>query len=287
MFDRGGAKLTMRRRNSVVLGIAALIGLQIAAPTDSVAKDRSVSIETKAAGQFPGTLYSPETPGPHPGVLVLHTAAGLKETEHIHARNLAGAGFAALVVSYPIGWVASTNAGLAETVDWLRTQPESRDMPVGVIGFSLGASKAFLVAALRPKEVKAVVSYYGTYNVEISKFRKVAQQIRAKTNAAVPSPVQVAGNIGGAVLLLQGGNDDETPPDQTAQIKAALEKGRKVYELKIYPGAVHMFEREERFHPPGRRTSFGTITGYSATAAKDSWERTLDWLNRYLRPAAN
>lgn len=285
MTDLGEWRFRTRRRKGVAAAVAALTALHLTAAA-ATAKDRDVSIETKAAGKFAGKLYSPETPGPHPGVLVLHTAAGLKEADHIHARNLAKAGFAALVISYPIGWTASTNSGLAETVDWLRRQAESRDMPIGVIGFSLGASKALLVAALRPKEVKAVVSYYGTYNVEISKFSKVAQRIRAKTNTAVPFPVQVSGNIGGAVLLLQGENDDETPPDQTAQMIAALEKGKKVYELKIYPGAVHMFEREDRFHPPGHRTSFGTVTAYNAAAAKDSWALTLDWLNRHLRQAA-
>jgi dienelactone hydrolase len=48
-----------------------------------------------------------------------------------------------------------------------------------------------------------------------------------------------------------------------------------------------MFERELRFHPPGRRTSFGTVTAYDAAAAKDSWAKAVDWLNRHLRPAAN
>jgi dienelactone hydrolase len=177
------------------------------------------------------------------------------------------------------------NEGLAETVDWLRQQPESRDMPIGVVGYSLGASKALLVAALRPKAIKAAVSYYGTYNVEISKFRQVARQVREKSHSPTPSPVEVASRIEGAVLLLQGGDDDETPPDQTAQMKAALDRAKVKYEVVVYPGAVHMFEREPQFHPPGRRTSFGTATRYDPAAAKDSWEKTLDWLNRHLRPA--
>lgn len=252
---------------------------------DAAIKQRDVTIATKAAGPLTGTLYAPDQAGPAPGVLVVHTAGGLNEAERIHARNLAEAGFVALVVTYRVGWVAPMNEGLAEAADWLRAQQESLGMPVGVVGFSLGASKALLVAALRPQFIKAAVAYYGTYNVEISKFQGVAQKSRAATGLPTPSPVEVAGQLGAAVLLLQGGDDDETPPDQTAQMKAALEKAKKTYELIVYPGAVHMFEREERFHPRGRRTSFGTTTGYDPVAAKDSWEKTLGWLNRHLRSA--
>jgi len=263
----------------------ALLSLQLTS-ADAAIKQRDVTIQTKAAGSLTGRLYAPDQADAVPGVLVLHTAGGLRDADHLHARTLAEAGFAALVVSYPIGWVASVNEGLAEAATWLRAQKESLQMPIGVMGFSLGASKALLVAALRPQFIKAVVSYYGTYNADISKFKAAAQKARAASMQATPSPVQVAGRLSAAVLLLQGENDDETPPDQTAQMKAALEKGKKTFELVIYPGAVHMFEREPKYHPPGNRTSFGTVTGYDAAAAKDSWEKSVAWLNRYLRSEA-
>jgi carboxymethylenebutenolidase len=264
--------------------VCLLIGTN---PSIAAVSQREVSIATKAAGALTGTLYVSDQPGAKPGVLVLHTAGGLSDADRMHAHNFAEAGFTALVVSYRIGWTASMNDGLAEAVDWLRQQPESRNMPVGVVGYSLGATKALIVAALRPKAVKAAVSYYGTYNVEISKFKQVARQVREKTGAPTPSPVEMAGRIEAAVLLLQGGDDDETPPDQTAQMRAALDRAKVKHEVVIYPGAVHMFERELRFHPPGRRTNFGTATAYDATAAKDSWAKTVDWLNRYLRSVAN
>jgi dienelactone hydrolase len=275
--------VTTTRRIFCAIAVSAIA---CASPSGSDAAQREVSIKTKSAGALAGTLYTSGRTGARPAVLILHTANGLSEAERIHARNLAEAGFTALVVSYRVGWIASMNEGLAEAVDWLRQQPESRNMPVGVVGFSLGASKTLLVAALRPEAVKAAVSYYGTYNVEISKFKQVARQARDKARSATPSPVGAANRIKGAVLLLQGGEDDETPADQTAQMRSALDQANVRYELVIYPGAVHMFEREARFHPPGRRTSFGTATGYDAAAAKDSWEKTVAWLNRHLRAGA-
>lgn len=229
--------------------IAAFFIFQFASAHAAI-KERAVSVPTKASGNLSGTLYTPAASGPAPAILILHTAGGLSEADRLYARGLAEAGFVALTAPYQIGWVASVNQGLAEAVDWLRQQPESLAMPVGVVGFSLGASKALLVAALRPAAVKAVVAYYGTYNVEISKFKDAVRRGRQKNGLATPSPVQVASKIDGAILLLQGERDDETAPDQTRQMTAALDRAKKTYELKIYPGAVHMFERETKYHPP-------------------------------------
>jgi dienelactone hydrolase len=270
----------MFRLRSAALALVAMIVLH--GPADA-AVQKTVAIRTTAAGRLAGTFYFPESAGPVPAVLVLHTAGGLSETDRIYARRLAESGYAALVVSYRVGWVAPTNHALAEAVDWLRKQPQSRDMPVAVIGFSLGASKALLIAALRPRAVKAVVSYYGTYDVRISKFASRVQRAHAMTGMGTPSPVQVADQLGGAVLLLQGGDDEETSPAQTARMKRALESAGKTYKLVVYPGAVHMFEREPKYHPPGLRTKFGTRTGYDPAAAKASWDETLRWLKQYLR----
>lgn len=269
------------RLRSAALALAAT--LVLLAPASAAVRQEPVSIHTRAAGRLSGTFYFPDSPGAVPAVLVLHTAGGLSETDRSFARRLAEAGYAALVVSYRVGWVAPTNQALAETVDWLRMQPQSRDMPVGVIGFSLGASKAILTAALRPKSVKAVVSYYGTYDVRISKFNSLVRRAHAMTGLSTPSPVQVVDHLEGAVLLLQGGSDEETSPAQTERMKRALDSAGKPYKLVVYPGAVHMFEREPKYHPPGQRTKFGTRTGYDPAAAKASWDETLRWLKQYLK----
>jgi dienelactone hydrolase len=265
----------------IPLVAAVLMSCCVVATAHAAVTVRAVTVPTRAAGNLHGALFASGKPAP--GVLILHTAAGLKKPERIYARKLAEAGFTALVVAYKPGWLAKTNTGLAEALDWLVTQPEARGMPLGVVGFSLGGSKALLVAALRRNTVKAVVAYYATYDVEASKFKAVARKARQKSGQATPSPVQIVGQIDGAVLLLNGGDDDETDPRQTAAMEAALEKANKTYELKVYQGAVHMFDRPPPFHPRGNRTSFGTATGYNAAAAENSWQMSLAWLNRYLR----
>lgn len=242
-------------------------------------KEREVSISTRFGLTLKGNFYTPDRAQRVPSILILHHGGGLHQAEHNYARRLAAMGFAALTVSYPIGWIGATNAALAEAVDWLAVQPESRDMPVGVLGFSIGGSKALLVAALRPKRIKAVVAYYATYNVRISKFAPHLKSLKQP----VASPVDTAARIGGAILLLHGADDDETDPKQTAQMRQTLIRAGKTFELKTYPGAMHMFDREPRAQPSNNRTNFGTTTGYNEAAARDAWQQSLAWFNRHLR----
>ena len=276
----------MAEGNSRIPLLFAMLVMFQVQPAWALVKERTVSIATKSGPSLTGVLYAPQDGSPSPGVLILHTAGGLSQADQVFAKRLAESGFAVLTIAYSIGWAAPVNEQLAEAVDWLNRQPESQQMPVGVVGFSLGASKALLVAALRPKTVKAVVAYYGTYNVEISKFKQAVQAARSKTGLEMPSPVQVVSKIDGAILLLQGEKDDETPESQTQQMRATLNKSGKTYEIVIYPNAYHMFEREPQFHPSGFRTRFGTKTEYNPHAAQQSWEKSLSWLQQHLKSTA-
>jgi len=266
----GGAVTTQRTGCCYLFGVIllALAGGASAAPTE-----HAISVDTPA-GVVPGTLYVPDPARPAPGILVLHTAGGLLPADRLFAARLAAEGFVTLIVPYTAGWDDATNAPLANVVDWLAQRAEVGGLPVGVVGFSLGASKALLLAARRPA-IQAVVAYYATYDVKKSKFARVL-----RPGVASPSPVETAGQIRGAVLLLNAEQDDETPPDQTEQMIAAL--SGKTFELVRYPKGRHLFEREPQYHPPGGKTKFGTLTEYDADAARDSWERTLAWFRKYL-----
>lgn len=255
--------------------LLAIILFLLAGATKAAPTEHAVSIDTPS-GTVAGTLYVPSPAKPAPGILVLHTAGGLLPADRQFAARLAAEGFVALVVPYTVGWDDATNVQLANVVDWLALREEVGGQPVGVVGFSLGASKALLLAARRPS-IHAVVAYYGTYDVKISKFARVL-----RPGAVSPSPVEEAREIRGAVLLLNAEQDDETPPDQTKKMIAAL--SGKTFELVRYPKGRHMFEREPQHHPPGGKTKFGTMTEYDADAARDSWERTLAWFRKYLVP---
>jgi carboxymethylenebutenolidase len=94
--------------------------------------------------------------------------------------------------------------------------------------------------------------------------------------AAVPfygphPPLENVPNIRAAVLAIYGERDSRINSGIPAIEQAMLEKD-KIYEKIIYQGADHAFHNDtgSRYHPE---------------AARDAWEQTLAWFERYVRNA--
>ncbi|WP_319460546.1 dienelactone hydrolase family protein [Micromonospora sp. RTP1Z1] len=114
---------------------------------------------------------------------------------------------------FDIGMLAER---LAATVDWMATDPDLGPLPVGLFGASTGAAAALVAAAARPERVGAVVSRGG----------------RPDLAGAAQSTVRAP------TLLLVGGLDEQVIV-LNEQAQAAL---GDVAELRIVPGATHLFE---------------------------------------------
>jgi putative phosphoribosyl transferase len=105
---------------------------------------------------------------------------------------------------------------LAGITDWLVKQPSLRGLRIGYFGASTGAAAALKAAALRPAVVKAVVSRGGRPDL---------------AGDALP-------RVSAPTLLIVGGYDDtvlELNRDAMSQMTCKTE-------LKIVPGATHLFE---------------------------------------------
>ncbi len=101
--------------------------------------------------------------------------------------------------------------------DWLRGQPETRALPVGLFGASTGAAAALVAAASRPETVRAVVSRGGRPDL---------------AGSALPY-------VQAPTLLIVGGEDTgviELNQDALEQLQVAQKQ------LVIVPGATHLFE---------------------------------------------
>jgi dienelactone hydrolase len=105
---------------------------------------------------------------------------------------------------------------LVGAVEWLRAQPETMKMKVGLFGASTGGGAALVAAARAPEDIHAVVSRGGRTDL---------------AGAALP-------HVAAPTLLLVGGDDGpviKMNRDAYAQLRCTRE-------LKIIPGASHLFE---------------------------------------------
>ena len=105
---------------------------------------------------------------------------------------------------------------LVNIVDWLRQQPDTKPLPIGLFGASTGGGAALMAAAARPDDIATVVSRGGRPDL-------AGQALR---------------HVFAPTLLIVGGLD--TPVIQMNR-DAMDEMGPDVV-LEIVPGATHLFE---------------------------------------------
>jgi putative phosphoribosyl transferase len=107
---------------------------------------------------------------------------------------------------------------LTYVIDWLKHEPSTKMLSIGLFGSSTGAAAALIAAALRKHEVAAVVSRGGRPDLADLHLMNV----RAPT------------------LLIVGGND----PIVIGLNESASEKLICTKELEIVPRATHLFEEK-------------------------------------------
>jgi len=227
-----------------------------------------------ADGLMPVYLCQPETPGPHPAVIVVMEAFGLNAHIKNVAERVAREGYVAVapdffyrfgspIVSYEdvpraIGYVqrfdwSALMAEVGVVIHHLKSLPEVRADRLGVVGFCVGGTIAFLTACRHASAIKAAVSFYGG-------------GIGADTPTA---PINLADRLQCPVLCLFGETDKMIPMDQVRRIDETLKRLKKTAEVKVYKGAGHGFFCDDR-------------PSYDATAAQSAWEMTRSLFSKYL-----
>jgi len=105
---------------------------------------------------------------------------------------------------------------LVAIVEWLKRQPQTQALPIGLFGASTGGGAALMAAAVRPESIAAVVSRGGR------------PDLAGRALAHVTAPT----------LLIVGG--DDTPV--IAMNHDAMRQMPGPVLLEIVPGATHLFE---------------------------------------------
>lgn len=254
-------------------GVTAIGLLQMLSPNYAMAQQVNFNDETilpeyitydspNGNGEVRGYLVRPAgVEGPLPAVLVVHENRGLNPYIEDVARRVAKAGFMALApdgLSSVGGYPGNDTEGreLQQTVDpeklmndffagaeHLMAREDSTGK-VGAVGFCYGGGVCNALAVAYP-ELAASVPYYG---------RQAAVEDVPKINAP---------------LLLQYAELDERINEGWPAYEEALKANGKTYEAYIYPGVNHGFHND-------------STPRYDQAAADLSWQRTIDWFNRYL-----
>jgi len=127
---------------------------------------------------------------------------------------------------------------LVGAIDWLGREASTATLPVGLFGASTGGGASLMASVARPERVRAVVSRGGRPDL-----------------ADMTLPEVVA-----PTLLVVGGLDDVV----IALNQVAKEQMRAETELRIVPGATHLFEEP------------GTLEQVAVLAR--------DWFTKHLAP---
>ena len=229
---------------------------------------------TTADGAIPSHLSAPTSGGPYPGVIVVMEAFGLNGHIRAVGERIAREGYVTIapdlyhrfgspIVGYEdipkaIDFLkklddAKVIAEVRACVDALKARKDVRGDRIGITGFCMVGRVAFLAATQMPKDLKAVVSFYG-----------------GGIGADHPSaPVNQAEKIQAPVLALWGEKDGMIPLDQVKRVNETMKRLGKTYEDQVYAGAGHGFFCDER-------------ASYHGPSAKDAWTKLTGWFRAHL-----
>jgi carboxymethylenebutenolidase len=233
-------------------------------PNDPRIKSEAVSVASPAGnGSIKGYLVRPSNDAKLPAILVIHENRGLNPYIEDVARRLAVANFIAFApdgLSSQGGYPGDDDKALelfgkldrAKLIEdfqaaalWLKARPDGTGK-LGAVGFCFGGGVVNQLAVRLGADLAAGVPFYG----------------------AQPSPEDAA-RIKAPINAQYGGLDARIT-DGWPAYDAALTKAGVPHEGHIYQGANHGFHND-------------TTPRYDEAAAKEAWQRTLDWFNRYLR----
>ncbi|SRR6266496_6695236 len=193
-----------------------------------------------------------------PGVIVLHAWWGLNSIFKDLCDRLASEGFATFAPDVNSGRIAQTIDEAKQAMseldgqrkhdivtaapEFLRNQPGVRKEPFSIIGFSMGAAWALVLAGEHPEDIRKIVMFYGAGETEYDKIK-----------------VDVLGHFA---------EKDEWEDEKyiNAMHDAMQAAGLKV-DFHVYPDTQHWFFENDR-------------PEFNPQAADLAWKRTLEFLRK-------
>jgi carboxymethylenebutenolidase len=225
-------------------------------------------------GTVRGYLAVPQgSPGPWPGVVVIHEAFGLTDDIRRKADEFAARGYLAVAPDLYSGksWIRCIRAAILQArarsgpaftaLEAARASLAARvdcTGKIGVIGFCMGGGFALLCA---PRDGFAVVS------VNYGEVPKDAESVLA----------------GACPIVASYGKRDPMGTTHPERLQRALTVLNVPHDVEVYPGSGHRFMTESA----GARAAVAKIArmSYQRADAEDSWRRIFAFFGEYLGPA--
>ena len=233
-------------------------------PDDKRIKSERQTVQSPDGnGSIKGYLVRPANDAKLPAVLVIHENRGLNPYVEDVARRLAVANFIAFApdaLTSLGGYPGDDEKALAmfgqldrpktmedflASAKWLKSRPDTTGK-LGAVGFCYGGGVVNQLAVKMGADLNAGVPFYGA-------------QPKPEDAAKIKAPINA-----------QYGELDNRVTDGWPAFDAALSEAKVPHEGHIYKGANHGFHND-------------TTPRYDEAAAKEAWQHTLDWFNKYLR----
>jgi carboxymethylenebutenolidase len=234
-------------------------------PTFNPLYDLLLPMQTRdvARGELKGGGYltTPDGPGPHPGVVVIHEAYGLNDNIKDIARRFAEAGYVALAVDLFSGrnravcmarymggmLLGSVNRygidDLKAALTYLAKDRTVDAKRLGAIGFCMGGGFA-IAWACTDSRLKAIAPFYG----------------------ANPRPLDVVSRL---CPVVGSYPEKDFTAGAARALDKALDQGQVTHDIKIYPDARHSFFNDKS-------------SAYNRAAAEDSWTRVMRFFGEQI-----
>ncbi len=243
--------------------------------------EEALDITTKD-GAMETFICRPERGGPHPAVLFLMDAPGIREELYDMARRLGASGYVVLLPNLYYRAGRDTKYGpdvlekgsaehtrmravrtkmtippvmddVAAMLAFIDGRADVKKGLVGCHGYCMSGPYALAAAARYPDRVAAAASYYGTWLV----------------SDAVESPHLTLAKAKGELYIACAEHDELAPLPMVEELRGLFSRSGAAGELEMYPGVHHGFAF------PGRWC-------YDKPAAERHWERLIALYRRRL-----
>lgn len=225
----------------------------------TIRTERTTYPSADGGTSIPAYVAVPESPGPHPAVLILRGVAGPEDGYTEIAERLASWGYLALLHGWKIRGDdppdALIEADLAGALAFLRLHRAANRARLAVFGFCRGGVHALMAATAHP-DIRLVVIFHG-FAFRPGRARPGLQPYDLAQEIAVPT------------LILHGTEDEQAPIEGMRRLEERARHAGRPIEFKYYEGARHGFA--VRTHP-----------GYDAPTAQASFAEARKFIDAQM-----